>query len=284
MADLARSALWYARHGWRVFPCIPGRKEPAVKGWQRQATTDERQVRRWWSEWPGPAGNIGIACGPASGLYVLDVDQHQLDGEQSLILAIDRCGDLPAGPVQRTGSGGRQLFYRYPDGLDCPNTTGNARWLSARSRRGFGPGVDTRGKGGFVVVPPSIHPCGDAYRWLTGPHEAELQPLPATWIARLKRVADPPRIEVPLRPIQGLGPIIRERAERLIDRVKSARPGNRNDELNRVVYALAMRCREGLMEWAAVYPNVRAAALQAGLDPVEVERTIRSARTAVLGQ
>jgi hypothetical protein len=42
------------------------------------------------------------------------------------------------------------------------------------------PGVDLRGDGGCVVAPPSVHPSGRPYAWVTGraPGDVALAPLP----------------------------------------------------------------------------------------------------------
>src|SRR5262249_40856035 len=40
------------------------------------------------------------------------------------------------------------------------------------------PGFDLRGDGGYVVAPPSVHPSGVPYTWLTAPSDLPLAPLP----------------------------------------------------------------------------------------------------------
>ena len=49
------------------------------------------------------------------------------------------------------------------------------------------PGVDTRSAGGYVVAPPSLHPCGRTYRWIAGPGEAEIAVAPA-WLVALQAI------------------------------------------------------------------------------------------------
>jgi hypothetical protein len=34
------------------------------------------------------------------------------------------------------------------------------------NRAGVLPGVDFRGKNGYVIAPPSVHPDGNRYRWV----------------------------------------------------------------------------------------------------------------------
>ena len=64
-------ALAYARRGWPVFPCRPGRKEPDTAHGFKDATTDPERITAWWTAVPGR--NVAIATG-APGPDVLDVD------------------------------------------------------------------------------------------------------------------------------------------------------------------------------------------------------------------
>ena len=262
-SDLARAALWYARNGWRVFPCLPRDKMPAIKAWQKLATTEARQVETWWRS--RPESNIGIACGAESGVYVIDVDTKEgKDGEADLMALCDELGDLPDTICQRTGSGGRQYFFQMPAG-----TFKNSRGKVA-------PSIDTRSNGGFVVVPPSVHPCGDAYRWIYGPHELEPAPLPEPWRRRLE-YREPPRIAVPVRRYDAMAPMAAEMINRRAQAIGRAQKGTRNDALYRSAFMLAKRAGEGLISWAEASDALFHAALAAGLDRREATATIRSA-------
>ena len=48
--ELIEHALNYARAGFRVLPCHPNAKAPAIQKWQELATWDEATVRKWWTE------------------------------------------------------------------------------------------------------------------------------------------------------------------------------------------------------------------------------------------
>lgn len=177
-------ALAYARRGWRVIPIPPGRKHPAVAAWQREGTTDEAKIRHWWIK--APYYGIGIVCGPTSGVWVLDVDNaNGKQGDESLIDLLDAYGPLPATYEVITGSGGRHLYFAWPDdGSDIRND---------QSGR-LGTDLDVRGEGGQVLAPPTIHPNGQPYE-----HEAssplELAQAPG-WLLGLLRhepVASAPR-------------------------------------------------------------------------------------------
>jgi hypothetical protein len=41
-------ALWYAEHGFPIFPCSPHGKEPLTPHGFKDATTDLQQIREWW--------------------------------------------------------------------------------------------------------------------------------------------------------------------------------------------------------------------------------------------
>jgi hypothetical protein len=74
-------ALEYGQLGWRVHPCRPGDKKPILEDWPKRATTDPTLIERWWGRTPD--ANIGVATGPGSGTFVLDVDGP--DGERALV-------------------------------------------------------------------------------------------------------------------------------------------------------------------------------------------------------
>jgi hypothetical protein len=171
--DLRAGALALAARGWRVFPLAPGTKDrPLVKAWPQTATTDPAQIEAWWRE--TPTANIGLATGPGSGLFVLDVDPRH-GGDDALRDLEARHGQLPETPEVLTPGGGRHLYFKCPAGLDLRNSAGL-----------LGPGLDIRGAGGYVVAPPSVRPDG-SYVWECehGPDDAPLADAPAWLLARL---------------------------------------------------------------------------------------------------
>ena len=165
------AALAYARRGWAVHPVRPGDKRPLLKDWPHQATTDPKTIEEWWARWP--AANVALACGP-SRLFVVDLDvKAGAAGPASWANLAARLGlgDLLT-PTGRTPSGGRHLFFAAPD-PPLGNSTGR-----------LGPGIDTRGEGGYVLLPPSARGDGKAYTWEISPTEQDPCPLQ---VARLVR-------------------------------------------------------------------------------------------------
>jgi hypothetical protein len=133
-----------------VFPCEPGGKRPLTHNGFWEASADPRRVESWWRRWPG--ANLGVPTGERSELLVLDVDAAS-GGPESLAALEREHGPLPRTTRSRTGGGGMHVFFRYPAGDEVRNSAGR-----------LGPGLDVRGEGGYVVVPPSR--TRGAYEWL----------------------------------------------------------------------------------------------------------------------
>jgi hypothetical protein len=144
------AALKYAENGWPVFPCGIDKK-PLVAGGFKSATTDLAQIVAWWTQWPD--ASIGCPTGSMSGFWVFDVDTP--NGPASLEALEAEHGPLPATREQRTGSGGRHLFFKWIEGREVRNSASK-----------LGPGLDVRGEGGYVILPPSGHLSGGTYEWI----------------------------------------------------------------------------------------------------------------------
>ena len=145
---MLRTALALAHKGMKVFPCLPGRKEPATERGCKDASADLEIIRSWWRE--RPDCNIAIATGTASGVFVIDVDDE--DAERALHRLEAEHGELPA-TVEVITARGRHLYFKMPD-VPVRNSAGK-----------IAIGVDTRGEHGYVLAPPSVHPSGKRYCW-----------------------------------------------------------------------------------------------------------------------
>ena len=178
-AYLRVSALAYAaRLGWHVLP-LNG-KIPLTAHGVNDATVDRERIRGWWLR--HRSANIGIAGGPESGVWFLDVDPRH-GGGRTLEALTAQHDDLPDTPRQDTGGGGEHYVFAWPtDGRVVP------------SRAGILHGLDVRGAGGYVVVAPSIHPdTGKPYVWDEFAHPLRVKPAQAPeWLLDLVAV-DPQR-------------------------------------------------------------------------------------------
>jgi hypothetical protein len=263
------SALDYARRGWQVLPLEPAGKRPLgalVPHGLKEATTDETTIRQWWTTEPN--ANVGIATGAVSGLVVIDVDGA--DGAQELRELVDQHGRFKA-TWARTGSGGWHAYLQYP-GVEVRNSAGK-----------LGPGLDVRGDGGYVVAPPSIHPCGGRYTWRNAIHGSHLPPMPPWLLALLK----PPEPEPPrTRGFTIHPPAATKYANAAVEgearEVADASVGQRNHRLNVAAFKLGGLVAAGMVSESEVEHILTVAAQAAGLSEQEARQTIRSGLRAGL--
>lgn len=168
-SPLAEAAHDYVERGLAIIPLGVGKKEPVTKSGLNDWTDNPGQIDVWWGQGEhagkrgNPSYNIGMACGQVSGgIIAIDLDCHS-DEANGLHFLRDwevEHGKLPETWTQITGSGGKQLFYRA--GQDIRNSANGEI------------GVDVRGNGGYVVLPPSLHPCGDCYEWSISPDDMDV--------------------------------------------------------------------------------------------------------------
>lgn len=163
------SALAYAAAGIPVFPCVVGGKTPATPNGFHDASADASVIDAWWAQ---ADYNLGLSPEDA-GWCVVDPDMGGgKDGEATLRALAAEHGTLPLTRTVRTPGGGRHLYFEGT----LPSTQGNLN-------KGLGPAVDTRGRGGYVLVPPSIVD-GKPYEVLD---DSPISELPAWIAARVHR-------------------------------------------------------------------------------------------------
>src|SRR5680860_804691 len=115
------TAIAMACKGWRVFPVRPKQKRPKINEWQVQATTDPAIIQRWWTQWP--TANVGIATGEGSNLVVLDVDVRDgKSGDDSLAQLAGQWGKLPTTVKVLTSTGGKHVYFTYPNNAEIRNS------------------------------------------------------------------------------------------------------------------------------------------------------------------
>jgi hypothetical protein len=183
---MLEAALSYLMDGRPIFPvctpvapgrclqhgkCQDGSKSRAGKvplvPWRKYQTElpSEQEVIDWWSKrWP--QANIGMATGSLSGVAVLDVDD--LAARKQAF----QSGGLDSTPTVFTGKAGGTHFHLKWPGYEVKNF---ARKM---------PGLDFRGDGGYVLLPPSRHELGAQYRWAEGTFPLAPSPLPR-WLTDL---------------------------------------------------------------------------------------------------
>jgi hypothetical protein len=230
----------------------------------KDATCNRARILAWWTRYP--QANIGLATGHR--FDVLDVDGPA--GAQVIRELATIHGLHSSGPLVRTGGGGWH-YYLAPTGLGNVQPQGLAH-------------VDWRGRGGYVVAPPSRHASGHQYQWATGRDlDTPLPEVPAPLLERLQhRQADRPAPvrSVPVgdrpRPRYGQAALAQE-----VARVAAAPVGQRNRQLWESARNLYNLVATGALDHREVDQGLLAAAERCGLlaeEPRQTRRTLASGR------
>ncbi len=251
------AALAYAKRGWPVIPCNRN-KTPRTKNGFKDATRDCVTIRKMWKL--DPDASIGIPTGAGVGFFVLDVDHPE--GPATLAALEKKYGPLPVTWEQKTGGGGRHLFFRVPENVTIRNSAGK-----------LGPNLDIRGEGGYVILAPSLHPSGARYRFINQLPIAD----PPPWLLDL--VVEQPKLDSTDQVTAGLKStsIYGQAAlggERY--RVAAAEEGCRNDTLNRAAFSMGQLVEGGEVNRDQVAGALLEAAVSAGLPDSEARKTIES--------
>jgi hypothetical protein len=187
-------ALDHARRGFSVFPvygvftprdAVPGTlrctcservckqpgKHPATRRGLNDASTNLREIERWFGGIQQKPFNIGVAI--PDGQAVLDVDPRH-GGDETLAALEGVHGPLPLTWRVLTGGGGEHIFFSVPAGVVLGNSAGKL------------PGLDIKTFGGYVVGAASRHISGRTYAWCVDHHpdEVPMAEMPA-WLAGL---------------------------------------------------------------------------------------------------
>jgi hypothetical protein len=234
--------------------------------WKEAIGAGLEDVADFWQRHPGAL--VGLPCGGASGLFVVDLDVDRATGERvgEASLAALGFGHLltdPGQPRVRTPSGGLHLLFAHP-GPGFRNTVAK-----------LGDKVDTRGDGGFVIAAGTVTPNG---RYTPeGPIDwRNLPPLPEGLrqaLAAPERPAEPPTAPANGAATNGWG---RAALAGELAKLLAAPVGQRNDALNKAAFKLAQAAASGGLDPEATKESLRAAALSIGLEPREVGATIAS--------
>lgn len=252
--SMLEAALEYAQDQFAIFPILPYSKQPAIQ-WRYAASTDEEQVRRWWEKWPDanigmPTGNTGRA---GRRIEVLDIDvKSGNDGrwilndpyvEKQLSSAFARV---------ITPSGGFHYWFR-----------------AAEQPSGKLDAVDFKATGGYVLVPPSqVIVPGDSAKsgeyFFANIRAVKPTDTPLDWEKLRERYGPTSksgnkRLGARQYPIELLAKWMREEPE-----------GQRNRELFKKT---CIAVESGYRDLSPIYY----AAIEAGLDREEIQRTIQSA-------
>ncbi len=210
---IVHEALALAAGGLPVFPCTADKK-PAIKHGFLDATRDPDIIAKLFRG--KGAVLIGVPTGPASGLDVLDLDYRHGATEWEAA----NLHRIPETRAHSTMSGGRHLLFRS-----------DARVRNSAGR--IASGVDVRGGGGYIIMPPS-----PGYAIVS---DAAVESWP-TWLLEPGVVLPPPPKE---RPVSSAGAYVPASSARLeglrasiLANVQRAGDGQKHLQLRNAALAL----------------------------------------------
>jgi hypothetical protein len=231
----------------------------------KDATCNRARVLAWWTR--HPQANIGLATGHT--FDVLDIDGPE--GHEAIRELAATHGLHSAGPLVRTGGGGWH-YYLAPTGL------GNVHPQYLEH-------VDWRGRGGYVVAPPSRHASGHPYHWVPGRDlGTPLVEIPAPLRARLERRSpqrSPHSVELAATGVALGDRYARAALAEEFARVATAPVGQRNRQLWESTRNLYNLVATGALDYRDVDHSLLEAAERCGLleeEPRQTHRTLTSGR------
>lgn len=189
----AAFAWRFIERGISVVPIAPGTKRPGqwsqhrgwegMSDWTRFATRMPTEVElEIWSEWPD--AGIGVVLGALSKLVGLDKDYDLPDGNDALSRLI------PWSPVSKKGEKGWTRFFLYNGEKSCSFNANGVRVL------------DVLSDGRQTLVPPTSHPSGCSYVWITPDaldtivNVSDLPKLPDDFLEQVERVLAPYQTDI----------------------------------------------------------------------------------------
>lgn len=189
--DTLSIAQAYVDAGLSIIPIRPGSKEPAecIMTWKafQKRRPEAQEIRRWFSK-----SNNGIAVlgGKISGgLVIIDLESEeaytQFQENAGVITTAETIEQLP---VVATGKG----FHIY---FRCDEPAGNKKLAMSEDREVI---AETRGEGGYVLAPPTIHPSGRVYELIQG----EMTSIPHLTQQTAEALLDAARALAPQLPAQ----------------------------------------------------------------------------------
>lgn len=162
--------------GWKLLPANVY-KTPMVKGWRQAATNDIGTISQWENDFHNL--QLAAATGSVSNVWVIDVDVK--DDRDGLAALEDMFGPIAFDEqylIAQTPSGGFHFYFQWDSAL--PVTT-HVNVID---------GIDIRGEGGLIMLPPSSARKSDGsygqYQWL----DESAKPAPInTWARELALMA-----------------------------------------------------------------------------------------------
>lgn len=235
-------------------------KKPAIE-WDpyktRQAT--DAEIADWCVRFPNCS--FGIATGTISGVVVLDVDYPDIAAP-----FIAEHGGLPETVTARS-SRGLHYYFAAPS-FPTKNSQKDKRL----------PGMDVRGDGGLIVVPPSMHRTGVRYAWEHHPDDYPFAELPEWLHSHFARTYENEPLYTTSAPLRFTNETTAYGRRALLaeaDNMRATAPGARNNTLASIAATIGRLVGGGEIARADADAVLLDAARVSGLSDREARSVIK---------
>ena len=256
-----------------------------------KASTDPDQIGEWWERWPNAL--IGAAMGQVAGVFAIDPDAPKHadapDGLAAWADLLERHGGIPHTHTHETPNGGRHVLFTYPEGRSVTNREGALKGL----------GINVRGEGGYIIMPPSRLSDGRAYKlaehfdfwrfaaappWLldliTAGQGGKAESGPEARADSSKQIVQ--QVEGPVGSDDAdLSRYVAAAVVKECDLVAGCEPGHRNNQLNEAAFKLGTLVGAQVLDKSVAARRLRNAAETCGL--LESDGELRIADTIERG-
>ncbi len=138
-------------------------KRPLLKDWAKKTKNTEEELKKYFLD---DDCNVGLVCGKASGIVVID-----LDSELFLPELVRNCDGMKT-LVSRRTAGRAHFYFKYDPAIAGAH---------------FKPlDIDVLSDGFNVVAPPSVHRSGDVYEY----NDAPIAEMPAQFKANMRALTE----------------------------------------------------------------------------------------------
>jgi archaellum biogenesis ATPase FlaH len=173
----------YVDLGWIIVPTgkdEDGKYKKPLKSWKQFNTLGDvikPTAEEIWYDinqtFRGKVYGIGAITGTHSNLLILDLDDYK---EETNFEQIKKIMSEVKTPIAKTGGGGYHIYFNFNENI--------------KTQVNLIKGLDTRGQGGYVVLPPSLHHSGKYYEWVRSPLDTPLADLPQELLSILPKRRD----------------------------------------------------------------------------------------------
>lgn len=254
--------------------CTSTGKHPMNSRWTTQSPEERLAALADARETYGTP-NIGLVTGPESGVFVLDIDPDN-DGDTKLEQLEAQYEPLEETYTVKTGSGGMHYYYKLPEGVKITNSRGS-----------LPVGIDIRGQGGMVVIPPSVSGKG-SYEV-----RRDVDPIDAPqWLLDLITKKNSPKkpVRSTLSPDVDVSSSDAYRRYALkamkneCEAIINAPDGDQNNTINRAAFSLGGLVPHGLLSEEEIFDELMGAAQEGNHPAGRAASTISSGLRAGMEQ